>query len=108
MKIHNFSAGPSILPTKAIEDAAKSVRELNDIGLSLLEISHRSKDFINIIEEAQQLIRDLLDVSDEYAILFLQGGASLQFHMSALNFSKPNGCACYSVPSTKIPFFTLD
>ena len=63
-RVYNFSAGPSILPTPAIEEASKSVRDLNDIGLSLLEISHRSKDFINIIEEAQQLIRDLLEDFD--------------------------------------------
>lgn len=87
MKIHNFSAGPSILPKTVIQEAAQSVLELNNIGLSLLEISHRSTHFINIIEEAKSLVKELLNISDEYEVLFLQGGASLQFYMSALNLS---------------------
>ena len=91
MKKYNFSAGPSILAKNVIKEAAKSVSELNNIGLSLLEISHRSKDFIDIIHEAKRLTKKLLNISNNYEVLFLQGGASLQFYMSALNFSQQNG-----------------
>lgn len=91
MKKHNFSAGPSILANTVVEEASKSVIELNNIGLSLLEISHRSNDFTNIINEAKELTKELLNISNDYEILFLQGGASLQFYMSALNFSHTNG-----------------
>ena len=95
MKIHNFSAGPSILPKSVIKEASKAVIELNGIGLSLLEISHRSNYFTEIIEEAKELTKELLNISDDYEVLFLQGGASLQFYMSALNFSSANGKCGY-------------
>ena len=95
MKIHNFSAGPSILANTVINQASKSVLDLDEIGLSVLEISHRSNEFKNIINEAQTLIKELLQIPKNYEVLFLQGGASLQFYMSALNFSKKNGFAGY-------------
>ena len=95
MKKHNFSAGPSILERHVIEQSSRAALEINNSGLSLLEISHRSQDFISIIEEAQALTKELLNISEDYEILFLQGGASLQFYMAALNFSKPNGIAGY-------------
>ena len=95
MKKHNFSAGPSILPENVIKQAAQTVIELDDIGLSILEISHRSNYFLDIITEAQNLIKELLGISDDYEILFLQGGASLQFHMSAFNFSVKGGLNGY-------------
>jgi phosphoserine aminotransferase len=88
MKKHNFNAGPSILPAVAIEQAAKGVLNLNDTGLSILEISHRSKDFEAIINEANALIREILQVPEKYSILFLQGGASLQFCMIPYNLLK--------------------
>ena len=95
MKVHNFSAGPSILPESVIQEAAKAVIELENTGLSLLEMSHRSSYFINIIEEAKALTKELLNISEEYEVLFLQGGASLQFYMSALNFSTAKGKSGY-------------
>ena len=85
MKKHNFSAGPSILPDFTIKECAKAVNELNDIGLSLLEISHRSADFMAVVDEAQALIKELLNVPDGYEVLFLQGGASTQFCMIPYN-----------------------
>ena len=91
MKKYNFSAGPSILPNVVIKEAAKSVTELHDIGLSLLEISHRSNHFIEILNEAKQLTKELMNISDTHEILFLQGGASLQFYMSSLNFFRKHG-----------------
>jgi len=95
MKKHNFSAGPSILAPSVIQKASQTVLELNNTGLSLLEISHRSAAFIDVINEAKKLTRELLNISEEYEVLFLQGGASLQFYMSALNFAKKNGTAGY-------------
>lgn len=85
MKIHNFNAGPSILPREAIENAAKAVLDLNGIGLSLLEISHRTPDFEAINDEANSLLRELLNVPDNYKILFLGGGASTQFFQIPYN-----------------------
>jgi len=95
MKKHNFSAGPSILNKNVIKKASETILEINNSSLSILEISHRSQDFINIIEEAQALTKELLNISNEYEVLFLQGGASLQFHMCALNFLRPNGIGAY-------------
>lgn len=85
MKKHNFNAGPSILPRIAIENTAKAVLELNGIGMSILEISHRSKDFQAIIDEAVTLFKELLKIPDNYHVLFLGGGASLQFCMVPYN-----------------------
>ena len=79
MKKHNFNEGPSILPRVAIENAAKAVLDFEGSGLSLLEISHRSKDFEAVNDEAESLFRELLNVPDNYKILFLGGGASTQF-----------------------------
>lgn len=85
MKKHNFNAGPSILPRVAIENTAKAVLDLNGIGMSILEISHRSKDFQAIIDEAVALFKELLNIPEGYQVLFLGGGASLQFCMVPFN-----------------------
>jgi len=86
MKIHNFSAGPSILPQEVMEQASAAVLELDNSGLSLIEISHRSKSFISIMEEACELALRLTGLSGKgYKALFLQGGASQQFLMTAYN-----------------------
>ena len=80
MKIHNFSAGPSILPQEVFEKAAQAVLNLDNSGLSLLEISHRSDAFISIMEEAKALVLELMKLDNkEYDVLFLQGGASMEF-----------------------------
>ncbi|MEI6682410.1 MAG: 3-phosphoserine/phosphohydroxythreonine transaminase [Bacteroidota bacterium] len=86
MKKHNFNAGPSILPRIAVENSAKAVLDLNGIGLSLLEISHRSKDFQAILDETMSLFKELLNIPEGYEVLFLGGGASLQFCMIPYNF----------------------
>ncbi|MBR6647969.1 MAG: 3-phosphoserine/phosphohydroxythreonine transaminase, partial [Bacteroidaceae bacterium] len=86
MKKFNFNAGPSILPREVIEETAKAVLDLNGIGLSLLEISHRSKDFQAVIDEATALFKELLDIPEGYSVLFLGGGASMQFCMVPYNF----------------------
>src|SRR5690606_14860409 len=86
MKINNFSAGPSILPQTVFEQAATAVVNFNNSGLSILEISHRSKDFVTVMEQAQSLTLELLGLKDKgYTALFLQGGASMQFVMVAQN-----------------------
>ncbi len=85
MKKHNFSAGPCILPRVAIENAANAVLDLNGIGLSLIEISHRTKDFEDVIEEATSLLKELLNIPDNYKVLWLGGGASTQFCMVPFN-----------------------
>lgn len=85
MKKHNFNAGPSILPRVAIENTAKAVLDLDGIGLSLIEISHRSKEFQAIIDEAMALMTELLGIPEGYKILFLGGGASMQFCMVPFN-----------------------
>ena len=86
MTKHNFSAGPSILPKSVIQEASKGVNDINSSGLSLLEISHRSKDFKEIMHEATSLALNLLDLENKgYKALFLQGGASMQFLMTAYN-----------------------
>ena len=90
-KVHNFSAGPCILPPEVLQKASESVLELDGHGLSLIEMSHRSKPFVEIMENARNLVRELLNVPDNYAVLFLQGGASLGFYISAINFMKNEG-----------------
>ncbi len=85
MKIYNFSAGPSILPQSTIEKTAEAVKDFNGIGLSILEISHRSKDFQPVMDEAVALFKELLNIPEGYQVLFLGGGASLQFCMVPYN-----------------------
>lgn len=86
MKKHNFNAGPSILPQEVIEKAAQAVLDFNGSGLSLLEISHRAKDFQPIVDEAEALFRELLSIPDGYSVLFLGGGASMEFCRVPFNF----------------------
>jgi phosphoserine aminotransferase len=88
MKKHNFSAGPSILSPYTIQHTADGILELNQSGLSVMEISHRSKDFMAIMDETQQLFKDLLDIPSGYSVLLLQGGASMQFCMVPYNLLK--------------------
>jgi phosphoserine aminotransferase len=85
MKKHNFSAGPSVLAREVIENTAKAVLDLNGIGLSVMEISHRGKDFQAVMDETVALFKELLDIPDNYNVLFLGGGASLQFCMIPYN-----------------------
>ncbi|MFO8066712.1 MAG: aminotransferase class V-fold PLP-dependent enzyme, partial [Bacteroidales bacterium] len=85
MKKHNFSAGPSILNKEVIENTAKAVSDLNGIGLSVMEISHRGKDFQAIIDETVALFKELLNIPEGYHVLFLGGGASMQFCMVPFN-----------------------
>jgi len=94
-KIHNFSAGPSILPEEVINQAADAVRSFDGMDLSLIEISHRSKNFEAVMSEARQLVKDLLRLPARYEVLFLQGGATLAFHTIAQNLLSTAGKAAY-------------
>ncbi len=94
-KVHNFSAGPCILPQEVLKQASEAVINFNNLNLSLLEISHRSKDFVDVMEKAQALVKELLNVPAGYSVLFLQGGASLGFLKTAYNFMKEGGSAAY-------------
>ncbi|MCM1137267.1 MAG: 3-phosphoserine/phosphohydroxythreonine transaminase [Duncaniella sp.] len=88
MKKHNFYAGPSILSEYTIKNTADAVNNFANTGLSLLEVSHRSKEFVAVMDEAQQLVKELLEVPDGYQVLYLGGGASLQFCMAPMNLLK--------------------
>jgi len=94
-KVHNYSAGPCILPDEVFQQASKAVIEYGSTGLSILEMSHRSKEMVAMAENATALVKELLGVPSGYSVLFLQGGASLQFYMSALNLLKVGGKAGY-------------
>lgn len=94
-KIHNFSPGPCILPEEVFREASKAVLNFNNLNLSLLEVSHRDKDFVGVMEEARSLVKELLNVPQGYQVLFLQGGASLGFLIAAYNYLKVNGVAAY-------------
>jgi phosphoserine aminotransferase len=95
MKKHNFSAGPCILPQEVLSKASDAVRNFDGLDLSLIEISHRSKEFVAVMEKARSLVKELLQLDDKYSVLFLQGGASLEFLMSAYNLMKTDGRAAY-------------
>jgi len=95
-RVYNFSAGPAILPEAVLEDIAKEMLNYQGSGMSVMEMSHRSKVYEDIINEAEQDLRDLMSIPDNYKILFLQGGASTQFAMIPMNLMK-NGVADYIV-----------
>lgn len=86
MKKYNFNAGPSILPREVIENTAKQILDFNGSGLSLMEISHRAKDFQPVVDESVALFKELLDIPEGYSVIFLGGGASLQFMQIPANF----------------------
>ncbi len=92
---HNFGAGPCILPQEVFKQASQGVLNFNDTGLSILEISHRAPEFIAVMDEAISLVKELLNVPTGYSVLFLQGGASLQFTMLAMNLLEEGKTAAY-------------
>jgi len=94
-KKHNFYAGPAILPAEVLEEASQAAASFGDMGLSILEISHRSPQFAAVLDEAESLTKELLGLNDDYAVLFLTGGASSQFYMTAMNLLDDSGKACY-------------
>ena len=96
-RVYNFSAGPSCLPEEVLKECAAEMLEYGTTGQSVMEMSHRSKDFDNIIKEAEALFRELMNVPENYKVLFLQGGGSTQFAMVPLNLMTKSGKADYIV-----------
>jgi phosphoserine aminotransferase len=96
-RIFNFSAGPAVLPVPVLEEAQRDMLSLPGVGMSVMEISHRSKTFDSIIQGADSGLRELMGIPDNYKVLFLQGGASLQFSMVPMNFLPPDGTADYII-----------
>ena len=94
-RIYNFAAGPAILPEEVLLEAQKDLFSLPGVGMSVMEISHRSKTYDAIHQEAKAGLKKLLDIPDDYSILFLQGGASLQFSMVPMNIMPPKNKADY-------------
>src|SRR4029077_8048024 len=96
-RIHNFSAGPAVLPIPVLEEAQRDMLSLPGVGMSVMEISHRSKTFDEIFTRAESGLRQLLGIPDNYHVLFLQGGASLQFSMVPMNLLPADGSADYII-----------
>ena len=96
-RLHNFSAGPGVLPESVLLEVREELPVYEDIGASVMEISHRSPEYTAIVESAETILRKLLGLGDDWHILFLQGGASLQFYQVPLNFLPENGSADYLV-----------
>ena len=95
MTMHNFNSGPSILPQKVLQQAADAIHNFNGIGLSLLEIGHRTSWFQDVMDEAQSLVKNLMQLNDDYAVLFLHGGASTQFMQVPMNLLDNDKTAAY-------------
>ena len=96
IKKHNFSAGPCILPQEVFQKSAEAILDFNGSGLSLLEISHRSKDFVAVMDEARAIVKRLMNLNDDYEVIYLGGGASLEFLLVPFNLMKAeNGKAAY-------------
>jgi phosphoserine aminotransferase len=94
-KVHNFSAGPGILPQEVLKQASEACINFDNLNLSLLEISHRSKNYEKVMDEARNIVKELFEVGDEYEVMYLGGGASLQFAMVPYNLLRENGSAAY-------------
>ena len=84
-KIHNFSAGPAILPQEVIQNCSDAILNFAGTNLSLIEVSHRSKEFVAVMDEARSLVKKIMKLGDDYEVMYLQGGASMQFVMTAMN-----------------------
>jgi phosphoserine aminotransferase len=93
MQLHNFNSGPAILPAQVLEQAAAAIHNFNNTGLSILEIGHRTSWFVEVVEEAKTTVKRLMDIGDEYEVLFLQGGATMQFMQVPMNLLDENGMA---------------
>lgn len=95
MHKHNFNSGPSILPQEVLQQASEAILNFNNIGLSILEIGHRSSWFVEVIEEAKALVKQLMNINDDYEVLFLQGGATTQFMQVPMNLLDAEKTASY-------------
>jgi phosphoserine aminotransferase len=93
MQLHNFNSGPAILPAEVLTQAAAAIHNFNNTGLSILEIGHRTSWFVDVVKEAQETVKRLMGLGDEYEVLFLQGGATMQFMQVPMNLLDENGVA---------------
>ena len=100
MEVYNFSAGPAMLPKDVMNQAREEFTNYSDTGCGLIELSHRGPEFMTILEEIQTNIRELMNISDDYAVCFVQGGASMQFAMIPMNIMLPGGFAEYADTGT--------
>lgn len=96
-RVYNFSAGPAVMPVEVLEEARENLLSLGDTGIGIMEHSHRGKAFMAVRDEAEALIRELASIPDDYEVLFLQGGASLQFGMIPMNFLSEGQTADYLI-----------
>jgi phosphoserine aminotransferase len=92
-KLHNFNSGPSILPPVVMQKAAEAIMDFEGSGLSILEIGHRTSHFVEVVTEAQTIVKRLMGLDDAYEVLFLQGGATMQFMQVPMNLLDENGLA---------------
>ncbi len=95
LQVHNFNSGPSVLPGSVLQQAAESIHNFNESGLSILEIGHRSKWFVPVMEEARSLVKELMHLNDDFEVLFLQGGATTQFMQVPMNLLNEDDVAAY-------------
>jgi len=93
MQLHNFNSGPAILPKEVLDQAAAAIHNFNNTGLSILEIGHRTSFFVEVVEEAKATVKRLMNLDDAYEVLFLQGGATMQFMQVPMNLLDENGMA---------------
>ena len=98
--LHNFNAGPSILPTEVFQQASQAILNFNDSGLSILEIGHRTSLFQPVMDEARALVKELMELDDDHEVLLLHGGASTQFMQVPMNLLNDSGLACYTETGT--------
>ena len=99
-KVHNYSAGPCILPQDVLNQAAQAVTNFDNLNLSILEISHRSPSYVKVMDNAIAMVKEMLNVPEGYSVMFLQGGASTGFLMTIYNLLKENGKAAYADTGT--------
>ena len=98
--VHNFNAGPSVLPSEVFEEASKAIINFNNSGLSLLEIGHRTSLFEPVMEEARSLVKELMSLDNDHEVLFLHGGATTQFMQVPMNLLNENDMAAYTETGT--------
>ena len=94
-RVYNFSAGPAALPLAVLEQIRNDIPDWLGLGMSVMEVSHRGKDFVELAARAEKNLRDLLGVPDDYSVLFTQGGATLQMAMAPLNLAAPGDSVDY-------------
>src|SRR5690606_13481011 len=95
MKVHNFNAGPAVLQNEVLDKASKALIDFDGTGMSILEIGHRTEPFAAVMEEARSLARELMQLEDDYEVLFLHGGATTQFMQVPMNLLESGETAAY-------------